>query len=95
MTRPGAVRLETLTALAGGLCADAGLRVLPSVGGWACAPDRREIYVPVGDLDTLGLLTCAGVLAHACGHAWITRQPSSARPSAAPPATCRAPRTTG
>lgn len=79
----GHVALETLTALAGGLCADAGLRVLPSEGGWACAIERREIYVPVGDLDTLGLPTCAGVLAHECGHALITRRVASA-PLAAP-----------
>jgi hypothetical protein len=74
----GQVALQTLTALAGGLCADAGLRVLPSEGGWACAIDRREIYVPVSDLTTLGLPTCAGVLAHECGHALITRRAVSA-----------------
>jgi hypothetical protein len=69
---PEPVALQTLTALAGGLCADAGLRVLPSAQGWSCGVTRREIYVPVGDLDRIGLLSCAGVLAHECGHALIT-----------------------
>src|SRR5207244_7517017 len=62
-----------LSALAAGLCQDAGIRVEVSERTWAFDPLRRVILVAEGDLARKGPVYCAAVLAHEVSHFFISR----------------------
>jgi uncharacterized protein with von Willebrand factor type A (vWA) domain len=63
-----------LSALAAGLCQDAGVAIEVHPGPWQWDPLRRVIRVSAHDLETHGPDYCAGVLANEVGHFFITRQ---------------------
>jgi hypothetical protein len=61
-----------LSALAAGLCQDAGIGV--ELGqGWDWDATRRVLVVAEGDLRVRGADWCAAVLAHEVGHYFVTR----------------------
>ena len=61
-----------LSALAAGLCQDAGIGV--ELGpGWAWDAARRVLVVAEDDLRARGPDWCAAVLAHEVGHYFVTR----------------------
>src|SRR5262245_19234949 len=62
-----------LSALAAGLCQDAGICVEVSERTWAWDPVRRVIYVAADDLARKGPVYCAAVLAHEVSHYFISR----------------------
>jgi hypothetical protein len=62
-----------LSALAAGLCQDAGIRVEVRERTWAWDPVRRVIYVAQDDLAGKGPVYCAAVLAHEVSHYFISR----------------------
>jgi hypothetical protein len=62
-----------LSALAAGLCQDAGIRVEVSERTWAWDAIRRVIYVNAEDLASKGPVYCAAVLAHEVSHYFISR----------------------
>jgi uncharacterized protein with von Willebrand factor type A (vWA) domain len=64
-----------LSALAAGLCQDAGVLIEIYPGPWAWDPVRRVIQVNQKDLETHGPDWCAGVLANEIGHFYLTRYP--------------------
>lgn len=66
-------RCRRLTALATGLCQDAGLGLVVHDGSWCYMPERRAIGVPRADVMTFGEEVCAGIIAHEVGHARISR----------------------
>ncbi|MCA9544735.1 MAG: hypothetical protein KC613_10110 [Myxococcales bacterium] len=62
-----------LSALAAGLCQDAGVSLEVYPGPWAWDPVRRVIRVNEKDLETHGPDYCAGILANEIGHFYLTR----------------------
>jgi hypothetical protein len=64
--------MSTLQMLAGGLCADAGIRLEASREGWYQVPGTGRIGVNLEDLRVWGVAVAAGVIAHECGHALAT-----------------------
>lgn len=71
-TQIAATSASALHALAAGLCADRGVRV--SIGrAWAYDASTHTIEVPRDQLDALGPVACAGIVAHEVGHAWLSR----------------------
>lgn len=62
-----------LSALAAGLCQDAGVAIEVYPGPWQWDPLRRVIRVSAHDLEQHGPDYCAGVLANEVGHFFITR----------------------
>jgi hypothetical protein len=64
--------LTSLQTLAGGLCADAGIRLEPSDSGWYHVSGTGRIGVDLAELRAWGTGVAAGVIAHECGHALVT-----------------------
>jgi hypothetical protein len=62
-----------LSALAVGLCQDAGIGLEIGDVRWAWDSVRRVILVPQKDMEERGPEYCAGVLAHEIGHYFISR----------------------
>ncbi len=62
-----------LSALAAGLCQDAGIGIEISPGGWSWDPVRRVIQVSAHDLRVRGPDYCAGVITSEAGHYYLTR----------------------
>jgi hypothetical protein len=62
-----------LSALAVGLCQDAGIGLEVGDVKWAWDSVRRVILVPQKDMEERGPEYCAGVLAHEIGHYFISR----------------------
>jgi hypothetical protein len=62
-----------LSALAVGLCQDAGIGLEVGDVRWAWDSVRRVILVPQDDMEQRGPEYCAGVLAHEIGHYFISR----------------------
>jgi hypothetical protein len=63
-----------LSALAAGLCQDAGIGVeLGPRWHWDAA--RRVLVIAEEDLRVRGAVWCAAVLAHEVGHYFVTRHP--------------------
>ncbi len=76
----------TLRALAAGLCADRGVRVLLG-RAWCYHGDSHTIEVPEHQLEELGPVACAGIIAHEVGHAWLSRYHAFAPTGVIPTAT--------
>lgn len=64
--------VQSLRALAAGLCHDARLQVAAGEA-WAFEPESRTVFVRAGDLAQHGPEVCAGILAHEVGHALVSR----------------------
>ncbi len=62
-----------LSALAAGLCQDAGISIEIGPGGWAWDPVRRVIRVSQAALRARGADYCAGVLTIEAGHYFLSR----------------------
>ena len=76
----------TLRALAAGLCADRGVRVMLG-RAWCYHGDSHTIEVPEHQLEELGPIACAGIIAHEVGHAWLSRYHAFAPTGVIPTAT--------
>jgi len=62
-----------LSALAAGLCQDAGITIEVGPGGWGWDPVRRVIRVSQAALRARGADYCAGVLTIEAGHYFLAR----------------------
>ncbi len=66
-------KLEALSALASGLCHDAGIGLELHPQTWAWDPVRRVLMVARDDLSAHGPDLCAGIVAHEVGHFFTSR----------------------
>jgi hypothetical protein len=65
--------VQELSALAAGLCHDAGITLAARGERWSYDPLRRRLTVSEKDLHEKGRDWCAGRLVNEVGHYWLTR----------------------
>lgn len=66
-------KFKQLSALAVGLCKDAGVRIRLSPSDWSWNPVDHVLSVSNQDLEVHGIDYCAGLIAHEVGHYFISR----------------------